>query len=146
MSPSNDGRELKRIYFAHPITDYGSPRQAEAIAFLSLTWQVVNPDTPEHQAGYAAEGMAYFEALAGSCDLLAFMRFPDGSIGAGVGKEIEAAQKAGVRWVLEYFQGQTYPVHGLPTPILSVSQTRERIIQLKGSTLRVLSKAEGRQP
>lgn len=122
---------MKKIYFAHPVTDYGTPRQAEAVAYLSRQWQVVNPDDPHHQAGYAAEGMAYFERLAAGCDLLAFMRFPDGSIGAGVGKEIEAAKQAGVRWILEYFAGQTYPVNGDPTPILSVAHTRALIAKLK---------------
>lgn len=123
---------MKTIYFAHPITDYGTERQAAAIAYLSRQWRVVSPDHPDHQAGYDAEGMEYFDRLAASCDLLAFMRFPDGSIGAGVGKEIEAAQRSGVRWILEYFSGQTYPVYGVPTPILSVAHTRALIAKLRG--------------
>lgn len=124
---------MKNIYFAHPVTDYGTERQSAAIAYLSEQWEVVNPDSPEHQAGYAANGMAYFERLAASCDLLAFMRFPDGSIGAGVGKEIKAAQDAGVRWIVEYFNGQCYPVYGDPTPVLSVAHTRALIAKLRGA-------------
>ena len=122
---------MRKIYFAHPITDYGTQRQARAVAYLESQWEVVNPDKPEHQEGYKAEGMAYFERLAAGCDLLAFMRFPDGSIGAGVGKEIEAAKLAGVRWILEYFDGQIYPVYGDPTPILSVEATRATIRRLR---------------
>lgn len=124
---------MKKIYFAHPITDYGTERQAAAVAYLSEQWQVVNPDHPGHQAGYAADGMAYFERLAASCDLLAFMRFPDGSIGAGVGKEIDAAKRAGIRWIVEYFAGQIYPVYGDPTPVLSVEDTRAKIRQLRAA-------------
>lgn len=128
---------MNTIYFAHPITDYGTERQAEAIAYLSRDWKVVNPDHPDHQAGYAAEGMAYFERLAASCDVLAFMRFPDGSIGAGVGKEIEAAKQAGVRWIMEYFYPtrHCFVVDGVPTPILSVAQTRALIAKLRGEPL-----------
>jgi len=122
---------MKKIYFAHSVTDFGTERQERAIASLSEHWEVVSPDFPEHQVGYAKEGMAYFERLAASCDLLAFMRFPNGSIGAGVGKEIEAAKGAGVRWILEWFDGQTFPVYGDPTPILSVSQTRALIERLR---------------
>lgn len=118
------------IYFAHPITDYGTERQASAIAaieeYLGDAWQVENPDQPHHQVGYSEEGMLYFERLAASCDAIAFMRFPDGSIGAGVGKEIDAAQGSG-RAVYEYFGGDLHAVYGMPTPILSVEDTRAAI-------------------
>lgn len=120
-----------KIYLAHPITDYGTSRQAEAITHLARHgWQIESPDQPAHQEGYAANGMAYFEKLAADCDALAFMRFPNGAIGAGVGKEIEAAKQAG-RPILEYFQGQAYPVYGDPTPVLSVGDTRATLRQMR---------------
>ncbi|SFB52474.1 hypothetical protein SAMN03159496_04653 [Rhizobium sp. NFR07] len=129
-----------RIYLAHPVTDYGTERQAAAIAALRKYWaeerstqplEIENPDQPRHQDGYDREGMDYFKKVVESCDRLAFMRFTDGSIGAGVGREI--------RWgllscfaVYELFDGWLYHVQYMPTPILTVEQTRAKLAEIRG--------------
>lgn len=122
-----------KLYFAHPVTDYGTARQTQAIAGLVAHFadlgrplQVENPDQPHHQAGYQAEGMAYFKRVVETCQALAFMRFPDGSIGAGVGKEIHWAL-TGNKWLYEVFHGKVYQVQDMPTPVLSVEETRALI-------------------
>lgn len=131
-----------RIYLAHPVTDYGTERQAAAIAALRRYWaeeranqplEIENPDQPHHQEGYDREGMDYFKKVVESCDRLAFMRFPDGSIGAGVGREI--------RWgllscfaVYELFDDWLYQVQDMPTPILTVEHTRAKLAEIRGVT------------
>lgn len=121
-----------KIYLAHPITDYGgSERQVQAVAALiEAGFAVENPDQPHHQVGYAEMGMNYFANAVYSCDCLAFMRFPDGSIGAGVGKEIKWAMADG-HPIYEVFEGKVHKVDGLPTPILSVEDTRATIKRLR---------------
>lgn len=116
-----------RIYLAHPITDYGTPRQAEAIAALEARgFQVVNPDAPEHEAGYRQQGMAYFTNLVEACGALAFLRFPGGSIGAGVAKEIQAA--LGLRLpVYDMDRGFDDFLGFALQSVLSVGQTRSKI-------------------
>lgn len=120
-----------RIYFAHPITDYGTEREGMALTWLEADgWEVENPNQPHHQAGYDQGGMEYFQRIASECDALVFTRFPDGSIGAGVGKEIEAASAAG-RPIYEWFDGEIYSAYGMPTPVLSVERTRATIKRLR---------------
>jgi hypothetical protein len=126
-----------RIYLAHPVSDYGSVRQAQAIkaleevsADLGRPLTLVNPDSPIHQAGYAAEGMRYFKGIVESCDGLAFMRFPDGSIGAGVGREIRWALVGNLR-IYEVFKGAVYTgIESMPTPIITIEETREMLARL----------------
>lgn len=128
-----------RIYFAHPITDYGSKRQADALTALEAYWreerprqplEIENPDQPHHQAGYVARGMDYFKGIVESCWSLAFMRFPNGAIGAGMGREIKWAFNTCGR-VYELFDGRIYHVANMPTPILTVEETRTLIAQLR---------------
>lgn len=120
-----------KIYFAHPVTDYGTERESEAVASIEAEgWIVENPNKPHHQQGYNEEGMTYFERLATSCGALVFMRFPNGAIGAGIGKEINAAQGAG-RPVYELFDGELHAAYGTPTPILSVDATRALLAETR---------------
>lgn len=119
-----------KIYFAHPVTDYGGPRQAAAIVMLERSGYVVeNPDQPNHQAGYKLGGMDYFMRIVEGCDALAYLRFPDGSIGAGVGKEILAAQLAGIP-VYDIGYGELTPDDD-PAPVLSVDETRALLAELR---------------
>lgn len=130
-----------KIYFAHPVTDYGSERQAEALSSLQKYYreqwprtnlEIENPDHPHHQEGYNREGMDYFKKIVESCDRLAFMRFPDGSIGAGVGREIRWGLQSCYA-VYELFDGWLYQVQNMPTPILTVDQTRSKIAGIRAS-------------
>ena len=76
-------------YYAHPMSLYGTRQERRDIAVLeSLGFDVINPNTPEHAA--ASKGiMEYYCQLAVTCDVCAFRALPDGSIGAGVAKEID---------------------------------------------------------
>lgn len=129
-----------KIYFAHPITDYGTERQAQALAGLRAHFvddlgmrhfEIENPDQPHHDEGYKARGMDYFRDVVDSCWSLAFMRFPDGSVGAGVGREIGWALRNG-KTLYEVFDGRVYHTHYRPTPILTVEETRATITRYRG--------------
>ena len=121
-------------YLAHPISEYGSVKQAKAIALIKRAgWDVLNPDTTAHQQAYQSaggKGMDYFIKLVKKCNALAFMRFPDGHIGAGVGKEMLTAFEMGIP-VYEIDNGILVPTSKMPKNILSVDETRERIKKYK---------------
>jgi hypothetical protein len=113
-------------YYAHPVSNYGTPEEREALKTLrTLGLQVVNPNSPEYRERYAAESMQMFLDIVGACQSLAFRSFEDGTIGAGVASEIGAARAAGI------------PVFELP-PLaqvalrtLSVEATRDKLEALK---------------
>lgn len=87
-----DMKASQRCYFAHHITDYDTPREAEAVRLLEQHgFTVVNPNGSEHDAAYKHQGMQYFLGMVATCDALAFQRFATGQVGAGVGKEIHVA-------------------------------------------------------
>lgn len=116
-----------RIYLAHPISDYGTPRQADAVAQLEARgFEVVNPDAPEHQEGYRQRGMDYFTNLVRGCGALAFLRFPGGSIGAGVAKEIQTALDMRLP-VYDMDRGFADFLGFALQSVLSVGQTRSKI-------------------
>lgn len=129
---------MTRAYFAHPITDYGGPRQAEALASIwSAGWEPVNPDEPSHDAAYRLQGMPYFEALAAGCDLVVFMRFPEGEVGAGVFKEIVAAATAH-KPVWEFVPGaglwlSDWADVASDHSVLNVEQTRALVKRLRNT-------------
>ena len=110
---------MKLVYYAHPVSTYNTPQEKRDLETLeALGLRVVNPNTPENQEKYKTLGMPRFEEMAKACDVLAFRAFPDGSIGAGVAKEIEWARSGNGRPIIE-----------LPSCILrrtlSVEETRE---------------------
>jgi len=123
-----------RCYFAHPISDYGgTPRQRVAIQILEAAgYNVVNPDTPVHHEYYLVQGMPYFIKLIKTCDVLAFLRFPTGELGAGVAHEISAAIALS-KPVLDIGLDVTaLRVIGpsIPGPVLSVEDTRRLLGKL----------------
>ncbi|RVO41324.1 hypothetical protein CN093_08640 [Sinorhizobium meliloti] len=124
-----------RIYLAHPVSDYGTERQAATIDLLrSRGWQVENPDQPHHARAYKARGMQHFVEVVEDCDGLAFLRFPDRSIGAGVAKEIETALRRGLM-VWDASSGQLESIGTMmPSPVLSVEETRAMLAARSNST------------
>jgi hypothetical protein len=111
------------IYYAHPISLYNTRVERQDTALLEeLGFCVVNPNHPTHAEGYVNKGMEYFKDIVGNCDALAFRAFPDGSIPAGVAKEI--------KWAREV----TDIIFELPTGVirrsLSVEVTREMLKEL----------------
>jgi hypothetical protein len=126
------GLPSERIYFAHPMPDYDTLREAEAIRAIQdhfgPEFDVVNPNHPDHRAGYAASGndFKYWTDLAASCGMVVYMSLPEGWIGSGVWKEAEAALLAG-RWVHEIDRGLGRIVrvrHLDVSRCLSVDETR----------------------
>lgn len=121
-----------RIYLAHPVSDYGSQRQVDAIRLLtSQCWQVENPDQPHHAKAYQERGMQHFVEVVEDCDGVAFLRFPDGSIGAGVGKEIETALRRGLMvWDISNGKLKNNGTM-MPYPVLTVEETRTVLARIK---------------
>lgn len=124
-----------RCYFAHHITDYGTPREIDAIAVIEEAgFEVDNPNLPEHDEGYKAHGMDYFLGLVATCDALALQRFETGEIGAGVGKEVSEAVTLGIPVyevvgnILTLIDGNT--IH---ESVLSVDATRALIRALRSA-------------
>lgn len=105
------------IYYAHSLNLYDTNQEGRDLHTLNKIGEVINPNEDEHQIGYKVDGMDYFKELIGKCDLLAFRAHPDGSIPAGIFKEINFAK--------ENFT----PILEIPSGItrreLTVGQTRE---------------------
>ena len=82
----------KVAYYAHPLSTYNTAQEARDIEIIkALGVDVLNPNGPEHNEGYLREGMPSFvNLIRARCHLLCFRAFPDGSIPAGIAKEIEA--------------------------------------------------------
>jgi hypothetical protein len=97
------GLPSERIYFAHPMPDYDTRLEARAIeaihAEFGPEFEVVNPNHPDHEAGYEAAGrdFSYWTDLARSCGAVVYMALPNDWIGSGVWKEAEAAIRANRR-------------------------------------------------
>lgn len=107
-----------KIYYAHSISLYNTPQEErDVLALRMLGFSVLNPNAPQHDAGYKAQGMAYFDTLLDECDGLAFRAHPGGAIPAGVAKEISFMKLRGK------------PIFELPTfvgrQLLSVDDTRD---------------------
>jgi len=122
------GKLARRVYYAHSLHLYGTEQEKRDILLLeSLGFSVLNPNSPETQAKCLKEkesggtGMYMFRKIVQSCDLVAFRAYPDGSIPAGVHKEIT-----------DYAEG--LPVIELPNGLkrrgLSVEDTREWLHEL----------------
>jgi hypothetical protein len=76
--------------------------------------------------------MAHFVEVVEDCDGLAFLRFYDSTIGAGVAKEIETALRRGLT-VWDASDGDLLNIGSMmPTPILTVEQTRAKIAEIRG--------------
>jgi hypothetical protein len=114
---------MTTIYYAHCIALYDTPQEERDIETLKkLKFTVVNPNT--HQVNIAleklpqgADKMQLFQHIVLACDALAFRALPDGSIPAGVAKEVAWAQEAGL------------PVIELPSSVsrraITIESTRE---------------------
>lgn len=117
----------KRCYFAHPKGYYGTSLERDVIERLHREgFDVENPSLPEHQVACRKmdRPMAYFEDMIASCDALCFIRFDDGTIGAGCAAEIEIAEKLG-QDILEFSDGQILHHRGVISGIrLDIAATQ----------------------
>lgn len=128
-----------KIYFAHPVTDYNTEREARGVRTLELVgYEVINPNGSEHENSYSKEGMEYFKRIVKGCGALAFMRFPEGQIGAGVAKEIGWAHEEGSPVFELSDEGRRMSYRSiepitLEPDVLSVDATRALIRSLRES-------------
>jgi hypothetical protein len=114
---------MKKAYYARPLSLYGSPQEKrDRQTILMLGFETIEINKPEIQAAAKERGMEPFKVLVEQGDALFFRGFVDGSIGAGVGQEIQWALDAGL------------PVVELPSRIkrrtLSVDDTRAMLAEL----------------
>jgi len=88
-----------KAYYARPISIDNSPQFDRDQALIRALGFEVSP-TPEEKAAilvqYKEVGMEAFRASVEASDALVFRAFPDGSIGAGVAKEIAWALAKGL--------------------------------------------------
>lgn len=120
---------MKIIYYAHSVSIYGTKQEKRDLETLrNLGFEIINPNSTIHSKYYeelkarTGNGMPYFDMLISSCDSLAFRAHPDGTIPAGVAKEIETACNSDL------------PVFELPSSIrrrtMSLEETREYLKEL----------------
>jgi len=83
---------LRKAYFAHPVSQYDSVEESSIVDGIMKLGdvKVINPNADEHTAAYLNEGMSYFVRMCDDCDLCVFSTFPDGSVSAGVAKEVRS--------------------------------------------------------
>jgi hypothetical protein len=113
------------IYFARPTSLYDTPADIRGYAALiSAGYRIVDPNTPLHQLGYKANGMSWFlSVIEDEADALAYMTYLDGSVGAGVAREILEAHLHGLP-VFRIVDRELVPETEMPKLILSIAQTR----------------------
>lgn len=120
---------MRQVYFAHPISDYGTTWEAAAETAISLAlpgFEIVNPNQPDFDDGYRVRGMQFFLDRCAECDAVVWSPFPNGLVGAGVAKEVASFAVSGAAMML----GRDLRlVYGWPAAalILSVEQTRALI-------------------
>ena len=114
-----------KAYYARPISVDDTPqeqRDHELIKKLGYEPYPIGEVKKEILSRYKKEGMEVFKEVVLESDCIIFRSFPDGSIGAGVMREIIWAQEAGIP-VVEF-------PRKLPRRYLSVDDTREMLKEL----------------
>ena len=130
---------MRRLYFGHPINAYDTELEKFLLIRVAATfpdWEIVNPNSPVHSAGYKAEkqlsgnGMHYFlERVVPTCQTGVFLPFREGRFGMGVWSEASVLHQLNRPvWKISA-QGILAPILNLRNepPPLSVEETRERI-------------------
>jgi hypothetical protein len=134
-TPSDDyPMKILRIYYAHPVTTYGTELESADLALLKASFPdrrvvIENPSDPLHQQGYTKDGMPYFTRLAQQCDVTAIRCFPGGKHGAGCAAEASAAHSAG-KLVLEI---GLFPTNAreVNRKAMSIKETKAKIEELR---------------
>ena len=122
-----------KYYFAHPITIYNTKKEHVLIDLIRYcpffsNPDIVNPNSDYNESRYKKEGMDYFLSLVDTCDCLVFYPFEDGSIGAGVVKEIERAKEKNKRvFGINPDTFEMFEVRNELKNCLTVEETRKKI-------------------
>ena len=139
-----------KVYFAHPISSYGTDQEKKIIAGLQgMGLTIVNPNDQEHQDRvreiqnqYADRNessrivMEYFVKVCSACDGCVLLPFPDRSLGAGIVKEVQSFldNKKKVQEVKLNADGNV-SLHDVPTlsayKCLDVGQTRAMLKRIQ---------------
>lgn len=122
-----------KFYYAHPVCYYDTVIEAYVVGRMKgCDLEVVNPNTPEHQEGYAREGMDYFLKICEECSGCVFQSFTDFTLGAGVAKEVESFLNRDLP-VYHIMYGQFITVNDLDNyKVLSIEETRNKDREIKG--------------
>ena len=120
------------IYFANPVNTYNKPIEQKILALLKVNFTpatIINPNSAEHHVQYKKQGMSYFEDLVSKSNILVALPFSDGSVGAGIGREMHYALTRGLDTY--YLEPTTFTFRKVAAiselRILSVESTRERL-------------------
>ena len=126
---------MKKAYYAHCMADYDTPREEEDIKTIKeMGFKVENPNCKKHKSVVAemkrngAKGyqiMEYFISVASKCDVIIFRALPDGSISAGVHKEIMSFVDA-KRPVAELPTMQTRKAMSIRDTCIHINSTKRR--------------------
>ena len=116
---------MKKAYYAHCVAIYGSKQEARDIATIeALGFECVNPNTPEVAAAYQDykqrnphDPMQYFSRFSNECDVVIFRALPEGTIPAGIEKEIG--------WFIAFDKPVLELPSGMTRRRLTLEQTRE---------------------
>lgn len=114
---------MKRVYYAHPISMYGTQEEMREISLIEEKFRdviVVNPAIFE-QVPKGDDIMEFYFNLVRDCETVVFKRLL-GKVSAGVGKEVNFALQTG-KAVYELNKGQFSQVTQVVEPI-SVEETR----------------------
>lgn len=126
-----------KYYFAHPITIYNTYKERVLIDMIRncnffSNPEVINPNSDYHEDRYKKEGMDYFTSLVDICDVLVYYPFEDGTIGAGVVKEICRAKDKGKRvFAINPLSFEITELFNELKNCLTVEETRDKIKQIK---------------
>jgi len=121
---------MLKVLYAHCQAIYGTLQEQRDVKLLeALGFEVVNPSDSKHAEGYKHAGMDYSLTLIQEVDVVAFRALPDGSIPAGIAKELawargEGLDRAEVKLIIE--------LPSLPPlrKVLSVSATRQYLHEI----------------
>lgn len=114
-----------RAYYAHPISIDGTPQADRDMALIrSLGYEPypIGKDKEDALKKYKEIGMEAFKPYVLTSHVVIFRAFPDGSIGAGVGKEIGWADEGKIP-VLEI-------PRQIPRRTLTPDETRAMLAEL----------------
>ena len=114
---------MQKAYYARPLSLYGTPQEGRDKETMRLLgYEPIKINKPKLQAAAKKHGMEVFREVVKEAKALFFRAFIDGSIGAGIAKEIAWACEAGL------------PIIELPGNIgrrtLSVEDTRALLHEL----------------
>lgn len=135
-----------KVYYAHPMTWYGSAMEAQDVALLRALYpmaEIINPGLPHIKADYDSwrakhlkrDVMEFFAKLVRDCDVVAFRAYADDAIGADVAREIFEASMRNipvheiVTVKHEPFMIFNRPVGTVAPRFIDIEATRERTRQ-----------------